>query len=109
MMSSPGGSLKKTRRSPLPVAASTRNVPFRQSIASDDPLDVTHCRSGPGASQHARIVDAIRREGERHGAPSDGDLVASMAGRLAQVERELLAARREILDKVVFCDTDFHL
>ena len=100
-MSSPAGSLKKTRRSPLPLAASFRSVPFRQSTPINDPLDVENCRSSRVAGgTHGRIVDAIRREGERHGAPSDGDLVASMATRLAQVERELLAARREILDKV---------
>ena len=30
---------------------------------------------------------------------SDADLVSSMAGRLAMVERELLAAKREIIEK----------
>lgn len=59
-----------------------------------------------------QIVDGIRREHKNAakkrpaghqrcdaGAPSDSELLGSMAARLALVERELLAAKREIIEK----------
>ena len=107
-MSSPAGSLKKTRRSPLP-ASNNSSVPFRRQLFGDTTgitsKNFTPNREEMITSQHGHIVEEIWREGtggrgRRGGAPSDVDLVTSMAARLAQVERELLAARREILEKV---------
>lgn len=52
------------------------------------------------------IIDGIRRHAKVGGvqstghAPSDMDLLGSMATRLSQVERELLSAKREIVEKV---------
>ena len=60
-----------------------------------------------------QIVDSIRhhhhqghktskkRTGSQHhgGVPTDSELLGSMASRLALVERELLAAKREVIDK----------
>ena len=109
-MSSPAGSLKKTRRSPLP-ASNNSSVPFRRQLFEDTTVipstskNISPNRGEMITSQHGHIVEEIWREGtggrgRRGGAPSDVDLVTSMAARLAQVERELLAARREILEKV---------
>ena len=109
-MSSPAGSLKKTRRSPLP-ASNNSSVPFRRQLFVDTTVipstsnNISPNREEMITSQHGHIVEEIWREGtggrgRRGGAPSDVDLVTSMAARLAQVERELLAARREILEKV---------
>ena len=101
-MSSPAASLRKTKKSPLP-SSSSRGVAFRiqprHGFAADELLGAREERI---ASQHHQIVEGIRREdgGKKVGAPSDTDLVASMASRLAQAERELLAARRDILEKV---------
>ena len=105
-MSSPAGSLKKTRRSPLP-ASNNSSVPFRRQLF-EDTTGITSKNFSPNreemiTSQHGHIVEEIWREGtggRGRRAPSDVDLVTSMAARLAQVERELLAARREILEKV---------
>ena len=52
------------------------------------------------------IIDGIRRQARVGGAqtighaPSDMDLLGSMATRLSQVERELLGSKREIVEKV---------
>ena len=104
-MSSPAASLKKAKKSPLPSSGS-RGVPFRRQprhgfVAEE----VLGAREEGIASQHHNIIESIRQEGSdgrrrKGGTPSDSDLVASMASRLAQAERELLAARREMLEKV---------
>ena len=103
-----------------------RSVPFRHSlptneilnILEEDPLSAS--KSHPIVISSAeefdhrtqrQIVDGIRhhpvhksnkkRAASQHhgGVPTDSDLLGSMASRLALVERELLAAKREVIEK----------
>lgn len=83
-MSSPSANLKKVKRPPLP---GYRGMPYRPEIS---PLKET-------SSFHKQVLEAIKHESS---VPQDTDLVASMATRLTVVEKELLAAKREIIDKV---------
>lgn len=98
-MSTPLSQLKKVRKSPLPRDYS---VPFRDG-QGEDILDAV---AALDSVTHKYIVDDIRKQARVHkrhdtDAPRDADLVASMASRLAVVERELLSAKREIVEKVV--------
>ncbi|CAI8045320.1 UBX domain-containing protein 11 [Geodia barretti] len=70
-MSSPSSTLKKVKRSPLPGAC---RVPFRKTEAAVPPANT----SPP---------------------PSDSDLLASMAARLAQAEAQLVTTRQEVREK----------
>ena len=74
-MSYPGSSLKRFHRTPLPGKTQTDRTS----------ADV----SSPVAKANTR------------GSSNDVDLVSSMAARLATVERELLNAKREIMEKVL--------
>ena len=96
-MSTPTASLKKTRRSPLP----TRGLPFRKDnpLPSLSPLKEGASLNPSDHTSHRHILEGIRNEGR---VPKDADLVTSMATRLATVERELLAAKREIIEKVIY-------
>ena len=90
-MSSPSANLKKVKRRPLPL---TRGVPYRQDLSS---LDTST------GSFHKQVLESIRHETVSSTGPTvpkDADLVTSMATRLTVVERELLAAKREIIEKV---------
>ena len=103
-------------------------VPFRRSLSKNDVLNfLEESPLGRSESQqsvsksvgeldvldhHAqrKIVDGIKRD-HRHTKkkmanqshsrtnPSDSDLLGSMASRLALVERELLASKREVIVK----------
>ena len=94
-MSTPLSQLKKVHKSPLPKGST---VPFRNGHR-DEILD-----SAPelDAITQKYVVDGIRKQTRARtiNAPGDVDLVASMASRLAVVERELLSAKREIVEKV---------
>ena len=77
------------------------SVPFRHS--QESPL-LPDESTPPNLSElldtatHRAIIDGIRHTG---GAKRQNeDLLGSMAHRLAQVEKELLASRREIVEKV---------
>lgn len=77
------------------------SVPFRHS--QESPL-LPDESSPPNLSElldtatHRTIIDGIRHTG---GAKRQNeDLLGSMAHRLAQVEKELLASKREIVEKV---------
>lgn len=96
-MSTPTASLKKTRRSPLP----SRGLPFRKDnpLPSFSPLKEGASLTPSDHTSHRHILEGIRNEGR---APKDADLVTSMATRLSTVERELLAAKREIIEKVIY-------
>lgn len=97
------------------------SVPFRRpdplNLYDESPLPVTRVASDhlglrlPDCiddSTQRVIVEGIRRQAKvgttrtqtTGHAPSDMDLLGSMATRLTQVERELLAAKREIVNKV---------
>ena len=92
------------------------------TFLEEDPLGAL--KSHPTVTSHStdeefdhktqrQIVDSIRhhhhqghktskkRTGSQHhgGVPTDSELLGSMASRLALVERELLAAKREVIDK----------
>ena len=88
-------------------------VPFRQTTPSQQTLwggreRYVTAPSSSGlldSSTQQRVVSGIRHEkgGRRDVSslvPTDADLLGSMATRLAMVERELLAAKREITLKV---------
>ena len=96
-MSTPTANLKKTRRSPLP----SRGLPFRKDnpLPSFSPLKEGASLNRSDHTSHRHILEGIRNEGR---GPKDADLVTSMATRLATVERELLAAKREIIEKVIY-------
>ena len=96
-MSTPTASLKKTKRSPLPY----RGLPFRKNtpLLSLSPLKEGASLTPNDHTSHHHILEGIRNEGR---VPKDSDLVTSMATRLATVERELLAAKREIIEKVIY-------
>ena len=104
------------------------SVPFRHSLPAneiltfleEDPLGPS--KSHPAVTSHSaeefdhktqrQIVDSIRHHpghknskkkptSQHHGGgvPTDSELLGSMASRLALVERELLAAKREVIEK----------
>lgn len=57
-------------------------------------------QGGGGSRRRAREVQRDDgSEGASSGAPTDSELLGSMAARLALVERELLATKREIIQK----------
>ena len=102
-------------------------MPFRHSLPTneilsfleEDPLGAP--KSHPAVISHSaeefdhrtqqQIVDSIRHHpghknskkkvaSQHHGrVPTDSELLGSMASRLALVERELLAAKREVIEK----------
>lgn len=117
-MSSPNEILKKVRRQPLPPTA-RRTAPYKESLQhrEEQPSNEQQLTSGLSLSSSslsndqpflAEILDGIREEESKKrkkktkpsGVPTDTDLVSSMATRLATVERELLATKREIIEKV---------
>ncbi|KAL5457532.1 hypothetical protein EMCRGX_G034802 [Ephydatia muelleri] len=101
-MTSPMSSLKKTKKTPLP-APERRSVPFRYSDPAPEtdpvPLICDELRKPHhvDATTQKHILREIRPRARD--VRSDSDLVSSMALRLATVERELLAARREAIEK----------
>lgn len=86
------------------------SVPFRHpglqyEADGESPLppSTTHSKTH---SSHSHIVEGIKHHTAgkkqatgRNGVPSDSQLLGSMASRLAQVERELLVAKRETIEK----------
>lgn len=117
VMSSPSGNLKKVKRQPLPQAA--RSPPYRATQKQGDaaklelkaaPREGSSCNFVSSDDQPllAEIIGVIREEESKKrsktikqsGVPTDSDLVSSMAIRLANVEKDLLAAKKEIIEKV---------
>ena len=120
-MSSPSGNLKKVKRQPLPQTA--RSPPYRAPQKHGDAAKLELKMASTMASREgltsdfvssndqpllAEIIGVIREEESKKrkktikqsGVPTDNDLVSSMATRLANVEKDLLAAKREIIEKV---------
>ena len=103
------------------------SVPFRHSLPINEPLTFLEedplgaSKSHSGVTSHSaeefdhrtqqQIVDSIRHHpghktskkkapSKHHGGvPTDSELLGSMASRLALVERELLASKREVIEK----------
>lgn len=116
-MSSPVENLKKVRKQPL--LSTKRGAPYKQASLVDKNLAAASSRDTISLlSAHSRstvtrssspslltdecrkqILEGIKEEGNH--APTDSDLVSSMAARLAVIEKELLAAKREIVEKVL--------
>lgn len=97
IMSSPLPRLGKTRRAPL-LGHSYASFPLRRE---EDRTSWSPTRLPPvdlSKQTHDRIIREINRE--HKSIPDDNSLLSSMAARLAMVERELLAAKREIIEKV---------
>ena len=94
-MSTPLSQLKKVQKSPLPKAPS---VPFRNGHGDEMLGFVPEL----DAITQKYVVNDIRKQARARpiNAPRDVDLVSSMAARLAVVEKELLSAKREIVEKV---------
>ena len=81
----------------------------RQAVISS--VDSGDFKNIPDHATQRQIVDGIRRQQKNskqkmnpgqhrsRGTPTDFDLLGSMASRLALVERELLAAKREVVEK----------
>ena len=91
-MSYPGANLKKARRTPL-----SRHTPNAVPFGLDEDPSVSK-----GSSQSLLPLINPRPEREKKTIiPSDESLLSSMAARLAMVERELLAAKRKIIEKVL--------
>ena len=124
-MSSPNEILKKVKRQPLPPTA-RRTAPYKESLQhrEEQPSNEQQLASGLSLSSYslssdqpflAEILDGIREEESKKrkkkakpsGVPTDTDLVSSMATRLATVERELLATKREIIEKVKTDSSNF--
>lgn len=118
-MSSPSENLKKNKRSPLPnplpSTTNGRSLPhtnrptivpsighqYTNNIAQEREHIAPHTTPFTVLADsylHRDILQGIRREGKV--SDSESDLVSSMASRLAAVERELLNAKREIIEKV---------
>lgn len=120
-MSSPSNNLRKIKRSPLPYRP---QVPFRHTVSDDGlgleespfpttatsahnlfPLDdCTHRTIIDGLKMHHKSVASEGRgTGRGKGGPpagtSDAELLVSMAQRLGAVEKELLNAKREVIEK----------
>ncbi|XP_003384072.1 PREDICTED: UBX domain-containing protein 11-like isoform X2 [Amphimedon queenslandica] len=123
-MSSPSGNLKKVKKQPLPQAA--RSPPYRATQKHGDASKLELKMASTIASREgstsdlvvssddqpllAEIIGVIREEESKKrkktikqsGVPTDNDLVSSMATRLANVEKDLLAAKKEIIEKDVY-------
>lgn len=65
------------------------------------PLDHSTQRHIVDSIRHQRNLSDKTKKVTQHGraTPSDSELLGSMASRLALVERELLAAKREVIEK----------
>jgi hypothetical protein len=102
-MTSPNSSLKKTKKTPLPsMKGSDRHklaIPYRQSPTGTSPI-ADQTDFSPSKSS-----DALEREIRRSfgGTPQtsspDTDFITSMARRLRELEHQLLARNKELIEK----------
>ena len=94
-MSSPFESLKKTKKVPLNGAQSSgrfSNAPYRKTT---NPDDILNSRLLEMKSEK----DTDRQKKKHFQAPSDMELLSSMATRLSQTEQQLRISTREVLEK----------
>ena len=94
-MSSPFESLKKTKKVPLIGAQSSgrfSNAPYRKTT---NPDDILNSRLQDMKSEK----DTDRQKKKHFQAPSDMELLSSMATRLSQTEQQLRICTREVLEK----------
>ena len=105
-MSSPAGSLKKTRRSPLPASNMQQQCAIQTTTLWEyycDHKNFSPNREEMITSQHDCVVEA-RKKLEEEGGEAVHHMIwcrpGDLHGSLSQVETELLAVRREILEKV---------
>ena len=87
---------------------SSTSVPFRHPgphhEVDEDRLPPANVHSKTHSS-YSPILEGITHQtnhgkhSSKNGVPSDSQLLGSMASRLAQVERDLLVAKREIIDR----------
>lgn len=96
-MSSPLESLKKNKKVPLnSLGRLNNNAPYRKSSCNPDALLNNTLQNH---AEHTRSDKDNNRSGKHFQAPSDMELLSSMAGRLAQTEQQLRLCTREIIDK----------
>ncbi|CAB3977295.1 UBX domain-containing 11-like [Paramuricea clavata] len=95
-MSSPLESLKKTKKVPLNGAKNPgrfSNVPYRRT--ANDPADILNNK----LRDMKPDKDVDRKNRKHFQAPSDMELLSSMATRLSQTEQQLRVCTREVIEK----------